>query len=102
MLEKLGYRPLLAKNGSEAVNIVETFDGDIDVALLDLKLPDMDGGIVYHRIMENRPNLKVIICSGYAIDGPAQEILDAGAEGFIQKPFTLNNFSVIIKDILLG
>jgi len=39
--------------------------------------------------MKARPNLKVIVCSGYSIDGPARAILNAGAQDFIQKPFTL-------------
>jgi DNA-binding NarL/FixJ family response regulator len=54
---------------------------------LDIKLPDMEGRKVYPLIMEARPDMKVLVCSGYSIHGPAQDILDAGAEGFIQKPF---------------
>ena len=102
MLERLGYHALSAVSGAEGINIAETFKGDIDLALLDIRLPDMDGGGVYHRLKAYKPDLKVIVCSGYAIDGPAQEILDAGAEGFIQKPFTLNTLSEKIKEVLEG
>jgi len=62
----------------------------------------MDGGRVYPLIMEARPDLKVIVCSGYSIDGPAQEILDAGAEGFIQKPFLIAPFAKKSRKCLEG
>ncbi|MBW1868587.1 MAG: response regulator [Deltaproteobacteria bacterium] len=100
ILERLGYRVLLARTGKEAVELAKTFDGQIDLALLDIKLPDMDGGRVYPLIMEARPDLKVIVCSGYSIHGPAQDILDAGAEGFIQKPFLIRPFAEKLKEVL--
>ena len=102
ILERLGYRVLQARTGKEAVEFAKTFDGQIDLALLDIKLPDMDGGRVYPLIMEARPDLKVIVCSGYSIDGPAQAILDAGAEGFIQKPFSIAPFAEKLKEVLEG
>ncbi len=102
ILEKLGYRVLQAETGKEAVELTKTFDGQIDLALLDIKLPDMEGGRVYPLIMEARPDLKVIVCSGYSIHGPAQDILDAGAEGFIQKPFSIAKFAEKLKEVLEG
>ena len=100
MLERLGYRVMAAKTGKDAIHITETFDGDIDLALLDIKLPDIEGGKVYQLIMEARPDLKVIVFSGYTIDGPARKILDAGAQDFIQKPFSLATLSEKLKKVL--
>ena len=100
ILDKLGYRMLEAKTGKEAIEIAETFDGQIDLALLDIKLPDIWGDVVYPLIMKARPKLKVIVCSGYSIDGPAQEILDAGAQDFIQKPFSVKELSQKLGEIL--
>ena len=102
MLEKLGYRVMAAMTGKDAVYIAQTFDGDIDLALLDIKLPDMEGGKVYPLIMKARPGLKVIVFSGYAIEGPAREILDAGAQDFIQKPFSIATLSEKLKEVLEG
>jgi len=102
MLERLGYRVVVAKTGKDAIHITETFDGQIDLALLDIKLPDMEGGKVYPLIMEARPDLKVIVFSGYAIEGPAQDILDAGAQDFIQKPFSLATLSEKLNKVLEG
>ena len=102
ILERFGYRVLEARNGKEAVELVKIFDSRIDLALLDIKLPDMSGSEVYPLIMEARPNLKVVVCSGYNIDGPAQEILDAGAEGFIQKPFLIAALAEKLKEVLIN
>jgi CheY-like chemotaxis protein len=87
-------------NGQEAVNIAKSYDGNIDLALLDIILPDIEGKEVYPQLMEARPNLKVIVCSGYSIDGPAREILDAGAQGFIQKPFNLTALLEKLEEVL--
>jgi CheY-like chemotaxis protein len=100
MLGKLGYHVLEALTGEEAVNIAKTFDGDIDFAILDVALPDMECTAVYSNLIGTRPNLKTIICSGYPIDGPVQEILDAGAQDFIQKPFSLKTLSEKLKNVL--
>ena len=102
MLEMLGYRVMVAKTGKDAIHIAETFDGQIDLALLDIKLPDIDGRNLYPLIMKARSNLKVIVFSGYSIDGPAREILDAGAQDFIQKPFSIATLSEKLKEVLEG
>lgn len=100
MLEKLSYNVLEAKTGEEAIQVVKNFDGPIDLAILDIGLPDMDGDKLFPFLKEERNDLKVIVCSGYSIDGPAQEILDAGADGFIQKPYALGVLSEKLKEIL--
>jgi len=93
---------MAAKTGKDAIHITKTFDGRIDLALLDIKLPDMEGGKVYPLVMEARPDLKVIVFSGYSIEGPAQDILDAGAQDFIQKPFSIATLSEKLKEVFEG
>ncbi len=100
MLERLGYRVLEAKTGQEAIDVVKNFDGEIDLAMLDILLPGMGGESIYLLLMKARPNLKVIVFTGYSIKGPAQKILDAGAEDFIQKPFSMSELSEKLKKIL--
>lgn len=100
MIESLGYRVLMARTGTEAVEIARTFDGDIDVAVLDIGLPDIEGGEVYRTLMDVRPKLKVIVCSGYAADGPVQKILDKGAQDFVQKPFSLKTLATKLQEVL--
>jgi len=102
MLERLGYNVLEAKTGREAVNLVKTYADNIDLAMLDILMPDMSGNAIYPFLMKARPNLKVIVCSGYSIDGPAEEIIDAGAQDFLQKPFSLAALSEKVKKVLEG
>jgi two-component system cell cycle sensor histidine kinase/response regulator CckA len=100
ILEHLGYEILEAKNGKEAVQLAKNYDGEIALALLDIGLPDMAGNVVYPLIKKARPNMKVAVCSGYDIEGPVQEILNAGAHGFLQKPYSLATFSAKLKEVL--
>ena len=102
ILERLGYRVLVAGTGQEAIDVVKTFDGHIDLALLDILLPDMSGNDIYPLIMAARPDLKVIVFSGYSMDGPVREILNAGAEDFIKKPFTIAELSEKLKKTIEG
>ena len=100
ILEWLGYQVLEAKTGQEAINAVKTFDGDIDLAMLDILLPDMNGNAVYPFLMEARPNLKVIVMSGYSLDSTARKILNAGAQDFLQKPFSIAVLSEKLEKVL--
>ena len=100
-LKRLGYVVIEAVTGKEAIQKALSFEGTIDMALLDIKLPDMSGNQLYPLIMNARPDLKVVVFSGYALDGPAREILDAGAEGFVQKPFSISGLSQKLKEVLL-
>jgi PAS domain S-box-containing protein len=100
LLERLGYNVLEAKTGKEAIRLTRAYDGAIDLAILDVFLPDMNGNKIYPLIKEFRPDLKVLVFSGYSIEGPAQEILDAGAHGFIQKPVSVEVLSEKLKELL--
>ncbi len=100
VLRKLNYQVIEARNGQEAVSIAREHDGPLDAALLDLGLPDMDGGQIFPLLKEARPHMKVIVCSGYSLEGPARQLLRDGAEGFIQKPFTLSALSETLKSAL--
>lgn len=99
MLERLGYRVLEATTGAESLKMVREHQGEIDLAMLDIQLPDMHGRDIYPLLMQYRPGLKVIVYSGYSIEGPAQEILNAGAEVFLQKPFSLASLSKILHQM---
>ena len=102
LLERLGYNVLEAKTGKEAIRLARAYDGEIDLAILDVFLPDMNGNKVYPLLKEFRPDLKVLVFSGYSIEGPAQEILDAGAHGFVQKPVSVEKLSEKLKELLLA
>jgi len=100
MLEKIGYKVLLATSGKEAIELYKRHRDEIDLVILDMVMPDMDGGEAYDRMKENNPRVKVLLSSGYSIDGQATEILERGCDGFIQKPFNMKELSVRIREIL--
>jgi PAS domain S-box-containing protein len=100
LLEAMGYKVLLARDGKEAVEIYERNGDTIDIVLLDIVMPLMGGGEAYDRIKEMNPDVKVLLLSGYSIDGEAGEILDRGCDGFIQKPFTMKELSGRIREIM--
>ena len=99
MLKKMGYRVLRAKGGKEAVEIYKTNKDSIDMVILDMIMPDMGGGKVYDRIKEINPDVKVLLASGYSIEGQATEILERGCDGFIQKPFNISQLSEKVKKV---
>jgi two-component system, cell cycle sensor histidine kinase and response regulator CckA len=100
MLKKLGYRIIVADSGRQALDVVDSKGDDIDMVILDLIMPGMDGGKVFERIKEIRPQLPVMLSSGYAINGQADDIMKKGCNGFIQKPFNLSELSQKLRQIL--
>jgi CheY-like chemotaxis protein len=102
LLETLGYRVFVARSGMDAIDIVRKARGSSapDLVILDMVMPRMGGGEVYDRLKEIRTDLKVLLSSGYSINGEATEILERGCDGFIQKPFQMKELSVSIRGIL--
>jgi DNA-binding NtrC family response regulator len=68
--------------------------------ILDMIMPDMEGGEVFESLKRMNSQIKVLLSSGYSINGRAREILKRGCVGFLQKPFTLAELSQKVKDAL--
>ena len=100
MLEKIGYRVLTAADGRQAIERFEADPAGIDMVVLDMIMPEMGGGDTYDRLKQIDPDVKVLLASGYSLDGQAAEILERGCNGFVQKPFSLKALSRKIRDIL--
>lgn len=100
LLERLGYKVITAQSGRDALQIFEINKGRIDLVILDLIMPGMGGGPTFDRLKSISPEVKVILSSGYSINGLASEILNSGCKGFIQKPFTLNEISLRIRQAI--
>ena len=100
ILEKLGYKVMVAKSGQEALDLYRQKPDQIDMVILDMIMPDKGGGETYDRLKEINPHVKVTLSSGYSADGQAKDILSRGCDGFIQKPFTISALSQKIKEIL--
>ena len=100
LIEKMGYTVLQAKSGSEAVEIYKKNKAAIDVVILDLVMPEMGGGETYDRLREIDDEVKVLLSSGYSLNGEAGEIMRKGCAGFIQKPFKIEELSKKLRDTL--
>ena len=100
LFDQLGYEVLTAGSGKEAIEIFEENKEHIDIVLLDMIMPDMSGGDTYDRMKSIDPDIKVLLSSGYSINGQATEIMDRGCNGFIQKPFKMKELSQKLRGIL--
>ncbi|MEW5725149.1 MAG: PAS domain S-box protein [Thermodesulfobacteriota bacterium] len=100
LLDELGYRVLKAANGEAALETYAAQGGAIDLVVLDLIMPGLGGGEVYDRLKAMNPGVRVLLASGYSLDGEAEEILRRGCDGFIQKPFNLEQFSRKAREVL--
>jgi two-component system cell cycle sensor histidine kinase/response regulator CckA len=100
ILEVLGYKVLVAGSGKEAIEVYENNREKIALVILDIVMPEMGGGETYDRLKEISPEIKVLLLSGFSINGEATEILNRGCDGFIQKPFNIKKLSCKIREIL--
>jgi nitrogen-specific signal transduction histidine kinase/CheY-like chemotaxis protein len=100
VLKKFGYTVLEARGGREAIEIYKEYGDLIDLVILDMIMPGMNGGEAYDRMKEINPKVKVLLSSGYSIDSGAKEILNRGCNGFIQKPFSMKKLSQAIREVL--
>ncbi|MEE9910827.1 MAG: PAS domain S-box protein [Deltaproteobacteria bacterium] len=100
LLKNLGYRVTAVGSGQEAITIYTEKRQEFDLVILDMIMPGISGGKTFNALLEINPAVKVILSSGYSVDGEAQQIMDRGCRGFIQKPFRILDLSKKIREIL--
>jgi PAS domain S-box-containing protein len=100
LLEFLGYRVYPASSGPEAIALYRQKGGKIDLVLLDMVMPGLSGGEVFDQLRQIDPEVRVLLSSGYSIDGQAQRIIERGCRGFLQKPFQVQQISRKVREIL--
>lgn len=100
VLIALGYKVFTATSGYEAVQIFQERWNIIDLVMLDLIMPGLSGGETFDQMKHINPEISVLLCSGYSLNGQAMEILDRGCNGFIQKPFKLRELSLKLREIM--
>jgi CheY-like chemotaxis protein len=97
---RLGYNVFTAEDGASAIAQYRTHGSKIDLVVLDLSMPVMDGVQTFQALRGIDPDVKVLISSGHFREDRAEEMLSQGALGFLQKPFTLAELSRALGDIL--
>ena len=98
ILRKEGYRVTAVKNGYEAIKVID--EESFDLALVDLRMPGLDGIQVLERIRTRRPQTRVIIYSAYGLVEDAVEAMRKGATGYLNKPFSPNELELSVKKAL--
>lgn len=101
MIKGLGYRLMTAENGENAVDVYRANPGRIDLVIMDMIMPGLGGGAAIDAIRAENPDARIILCSGYSLNGEAQDILKRGGViSFMQKPFELADLSQKIRGVL--
>jgi len=100
MVKELGYSVVDAKSGREAVYKFEKFKKEIDVVILDMVIPDLSGEEVFDLLKEIKPNVKVLLASGYTFNNRAKTLIERGCSGFIKKPYSIEELSNRLNNII--
>lgn len=100
MLQILGYTVETADDGESALAYFKDHWQEVDLVVLDLMMPIMNGSDAYREMKSINPDVKVVLASGYSINGVAKELLAEGAQGFLQKPFNMAELSNMITTTL--
>ena len=102
ILRRQGYQLMVAKNGLEALGMLKSHDGPLDLLLTDVVMPDINGKELFARLTEQFSDLRVLYMSGYTNDVIAHKgVLDEGIH-FIQKPFTVHGLADKVREVLMG
>lgn len=100
ILKDAGYNTIMAEGGNEAINIYKEKGAEIDLALLDIIMPDMNGSETYEKLKELNPNVKIIIVSAYSEDDVSRELREKGAKWFLQKPYKAEDLLAMVKRVI--
>jgi CheY-like chemotaxis protein len=102
VLSNFGYTVLTASDGEGALEIYQNEKGKVDLIILDLIMPGMGGQRCLEELLRISPEAKVIIASGYSIDGHPKTMIEAGARAFVNKPYDIKQILKIIRTVLDG
>jgi len=102
ILQRFGYSVLVVNNGREAIDLYRQRSRDIAAVVLDMIMPEMDGGEVFQRLRAFNPQVKVIVSTGCERTPDIDEMLQQGATGFLQKPFRMAELAEAVGEAVEG
>lgn len=100
MLQKMGYETMVASDGKEGLNAYKKASNEIDLVLLDIIMPEMNGCDVFYELKKINKDVKVLLSSGFGFDASISGIIKDGAADFIKKPYRYSILNNVIADIL--
>ncbi len=95
-----GYDVVTAKDGYEAIRYFEENGSEIDLVILDMVMPNMGGRDCFRELKRLNPNVRAILSTGYGRNNAAQEMLNDGILGFVQKPYQISKLSEVVAEVL--
>jgi len=101
ILERSGYTVLTAANGKEALNLYEKETDRISLVIIDLIMPEMGGKQCLEELRKIDSDLKILVTSGYPVDGPTKEAIKSAAADFLGKPYGMKEILRAVRDILV-
>lgn len=99
MLEQLGYSVITRTSSFEALMLFEKKPDDFDLVITDMTMPAMTGDILSSKILEIRPDIPIILCTGYSNKMSEEKAKRIGIDAFIFKPFSKSDLSRIIREV---
>ena len=99
MLRDFGYDVLLARNGAEAVEMYRDHHADIDLVVVDMIMPEMNGREAFAQMRAINPDARIVLSSGFSREEDLNDIKQQGLSGFIQKPFRSSELTNILSDL---
>jgi CheY-like chemotaxis protein len=100
LLESQNYRVLAAQDGNEALQIFDSESAAVALVISDVVMPEMSGLALYHALRERRPLIKVLFITGHPMDLENQVVMHEGHVQWLQKPFTVREFSTTLRAML--
>jgi len=100
MLERLGYKVMAFSNSTDALNVFRLEPKGIDLVVTDMVMPLMDGRTLAREIVKIRPDVPIILCTGYNDKVTSEDADRTGIKGFIMKPFMLREIALKVRNVL--
>ena len=100
MLRRAGYDVVTAAGTTEAVTWYSAHPHETDIVIIDMVMPGKDGQECFKALKAIDPDVRAILSTGYGLDGHAQDTLDAGMVGYVQKPYHMQDLVTAVADAL--
>lgn len=101
MLERAGFTVLTAENGRQAVEVYRQEGDRIDVVVLDLSMPELDGLETLEQLRRIDPGVRVVLLSGHPRQAIEEQLADANLIGYVRKPYQINSLVRLLAGVLV-
>jgi len=99
-LTERGFRVIIAEDGAQGIDVFKREKESVDLVILDFIMPGIGGGEAYLKLKEIKPEVKVLVSSGYGINGKVRDSIGDGADGFIQKPCQISALIETVGELI--